>query len=295
MVDQQTKIFYSNKNSIDWKEFPVELLEFSVEPKGEYLFALTKDGNVLRFSSPDTYQKISTETMKHASITVRNKNLYYFNYENERVGKIGSAGHEEYFLYTNDRPIPAPIDNKKATYLTWGWHDKNLYLSDDYGKTWYREDVLGFPVKDFTLLNDSNARIWNGEATYAYSLKDHTPKAYSNDNPFSDFLKDHVQRIEVESGTQGCFHYLRTVAEYRINGSLLVCDSIKNFGGRGTKLEKFKRSPLILCEIRDMLDDKALIRLQCAPWRQSAWCECFSFFVLSHFRRHFDVNFAFCV
>ncbi len=207
VVNQHGHIFYSATNYIDWKLFPIAIIDFELDINSNKLFAVTESLKIASFSSPTKFEKLSNNQLSGFPINIKavNNSLYLVSYGNE-VYKVNEKEWTHTFPYTTDKGIPEPHIVKQGTKLEWGINRNQIYLADINQHNWYREYVLDFSVADFKVLNDSEVIIWDGvQNNYRYSIHNHIPKLYFPDNPIKHFLESQVQWFSIKSGIQGCF------------------------------------------------------------------------------------------
>lgn len=245
VVSQEGRIYYSDKNDIVWKEFPIDIIDFAVDDDMKKLYAITQDLRAMVFISPTQFSFLGTQKLKEPSLNIKVVNNSLFIIDGlENIYKINELGFEQERIFTTDYVIAEPEVIHHAKTLTWGTTDRDIYLSDNHGKDWYRENALDFTIADFTLLNDSCAILWDGEKyNYSYSLKDHLAKPYMPDKPLEGYLGYPIIKFCISAGSQGCFHNIEDKTEYcRVNDSTFVSEKVESSGYENKKSEVLKRS-----------------------------------------------------
>jgi len=78
VVNQNGHIFYSAKGDINWKSFPVQVIDFEVDFDSNKLFAITDSLKVISFSTPSNFQSLTNDRLSnsyHTQQTRRFQNL----------------------------------------------------------------------------------------------------------------------------------------------------------------------------------------------------------------------------
>jgi photosystem II stability/assembly factor-like uncharacterized protein len=215
VVNQKGHIFYSEASNINWKSFPITIIDFELDAGSKKLFAVTDSLKVLSFSTPTDFQTLSDERFSGFPIDIKAVNNSLFvvcnGYE---IYKANEGGLTHSIPYTTDKKISEPSIVKQFSKLTWGINGNQIYLSEDK-QDWYRENALEFGVADFMLLSDSVAILWDGvKNNYRYSLNDHIPKIYFPADPIKSFLASPIKSFSINSGSQGCFHSVTNEINY---------------------------------------------------------------------------------
>lgn len=216
VVNQSGNLFYSLASSIDWKPFPVPIVDFEIDIDSKKLFAVTNNLKVISFDTPTQFHALTDQQLSGFPIDLKvaNHSLYVLC-RGYSVYKVNEKEIIRSMLYTTDTKIQEPDIIKKGTKLTWGIHGSQLYLADDKQNKWYRENALEFNVADCMLLSDSVAILWDGiKNNYRYSLRDHSAKIHYPKNPIQSFLASPIQSFSIGSGSEGCFHSMRNEVKY---------------------------------------------------------------------------------
>lgn len=208
VVNQKGHIYYSESNNIEWKSFPIAIVDFEKDIDSEELFAITDSLMIISFSTPTEFQILTDKRLSCFPIDIKvvNHSLYLLCYEYD-VYKMNESGLIHVIPYTTDKKISEPAIVKRYKDLTWGFNGNQIYLAENSQHDWYRENAIKFDVSDCKLLSDSMAILWDGEEhNYLYSLNDHTPKIYFPENPIKSFLAAPIKSFSINSGSHGCFH-----------------------------------------------------------------------------------------
>ncbi|WP_299684366.1 hypothetical protein [uncultured Dokdonia sp.] len=249
VVDQNGQIFYTDKNNIDWKPFSETIIDFEINKNSQELYAITNDGKVISFTTPATFKPITKQrlTTRPLNIKVVNQSLYIINNKYE-VYRVNTNGITHAIPYTTDRKITKPTIVKKFKNLTWGISGNQIYLSEDNGKDWYREDTVKFSVADFQLKNDSLAILWDGHKNnYRYSLNTHKIQLYKPKEPLQKFLNSPIQSVTISASSLGCFHSAQNKVVYIAkDASTLATTKTSESNYTDAKASKFKNEVSLL-------------------------------------------------
>ncbi len=229
VVNQSRNVFYSDINNIDWKHFPIKILDFELDKESNTLFAIDDSLRIVSFTTPNEYHLVTTERLLTLPTDMKVVNGSLFILLNEylsddyEICKVNKNGLIRSIPYTTEKKIEEPHIVKQGTKLVWGTNGKHIYLADKHERDWYRENTLDFRIGDLKLLNDSVAILWDGEKNnYIYSLNDHTAKEYFPQTPLQSFLASPIKKVIITSGFYGC--YGKSIDEVRyekVNDSIL--------------------------------------------------------------------------
>jgi hypothetical protein len=216
VINQNGNIFYTEVTKINWKKFPIDIVDFEIDNDSKELFAISKNLKVILFSSPNDYEHLSKKSINSHPIDIKvaNSSLYVIDNSYE-IYKINKSEFIRSIPYTTDRKISKPRIVKQHKKLTWGISGNQIYLSENDGKDWYRENAINFSVTDFQIKSDSLAILWDGNRNnFTYSLNNHTPKIHFPNKPLKSFLSSPIESFSINSGSQGCFHSMGNKVEY---------------------------------------------------------------------------------
>lgn len=228
VVDQEHHIYYSTMDEIKWREFPIEINEFEVDVNSDKLFAVSNDLRVITFLAPSDFTTLNKKALerKPMDIQIVNGSFYAIEGGND-IYKITSDSYKKITPYTRDHKIADVNNVTKGKTLTWGAKGNQLYLSEDGGNNWYRENVLKFGIANIKLLSDSEAILWDGfKNNYRYFLATNSYSKFSYVKPIEDFLFSPIEKIIVIANSSGCFHNYNNRVEYSRKDSVLTT---KNF------------------------------------------------------------------
>ncbi len=262
VVEQAGHIFYTDTLSIDWKPFPLKFINFETDAQSGKLYVVADSLCVYTFITPDNYLTLNKEPKAAYPIDLKvvAQSLYILT-GNYNVYKVSEKGIVKSDLCTKDRKIAKPTLIRQHGRLHWGAGGRHLYLSDDDGKTWYRENIVDFGIADLKIVDDSTAILWDGSKNnYRYSLQQHRVEKWIPEKPLHDWLASPIISITIQSGNRGCFHYQSNdLTYYRKNDSTFTCKYINENGSESKSPSVFKNR----VDVRIL--DKALHRINDIP------------------------------
>jgi photosystem II stability/assembly factor-like uncharacterized protein len=243
VVNQSGHIFYTDINNIDWQPFPIKIYDFELDNDSKTLVAISDSLKIVSLTSPTEFHLLTDKQLSSYPIDIKivNGSLYVVSSGYE-VYKVNKNELKRSIPYTIDKKIEEPEIVKQGTKLVWGTNGNQIYLADDNKRDWYRENALDFYIRDFRLLNDSVAILWDGKKNnYIYSLSNHTPKQYFPEAPLKTFLASPIKTFIINSGSQGCFHSYNDEVRYeRVNDSIFKTSTASANGFREKKSSNFK-------------------------------------------------------
>lgn len=255
VINQKNNIFYSEISEINWKSFPIKIIDFEIDRDSKDLFAVTDELNVVCFTSPEEYDNLSNKTLSSPPLNLKvvNHSLYVIDNYYE-VYKVNQSEFIHSIPYTTDKKIPTPRIINQHKKLTWGFNGNQIYLSENDGAHWYRENVIDISVEDFQLKSDSTAILWDGKNNYSYSLGDKSPKFYTPNEPLKSFFSTSLQSLTIDAGSQGCFHSIGNKIDYKTKNSSIL--SVRKISGNDNEVSKFKNevSSSLLTEILENIN-----------------------------------------
>ncbi|MFA7327047.1 MAG: hypothetical protein WC121_10315 [Candidatus Kapaibacterium sp.] len=239
LINQRNNIFYSDLNNIDWKVFPINIIDFELDKNNDKFYAITDSLKVIEFESPIEYKYLSESKLKNYPIDLKvvNSSVFIIDYS-YNIYKVNEKEFVGTLPYTIDEDIPKPNVIRDGEDITWGAIDNHLYLSNNgWCYDWYREDVLNLYIADIFLIDDSTAILWDGRGNnYIYSLKDNSIKPYIYENPLNGFLKYPVESLSILSGCLRCdlekyeiMNFVATENDNLVSESYIKYDRIKPY------------------------------------------------------------------
>ncbi len=261
VVNQNGHVFYSDEREINWKKFPIDIIDFDIDQIRSKLFAITADLKMVEFSNPLEYEMLSNIQLKKRPMDTKlvNATLYLIDGE-DKISKVSNRTLVNIGLYTTDHKINGIKIVAQAPTLTWGGKSHNLYISDNEGKDWYRESVCDFSIISIRALGDTAAIIWDGIQSHLYTLRDHSIQLYQLHFPLRDFLKVPISNFVIESGSQGCFHGFSNYVSFEnvLNSTLTVKECV-------TAGNQMNRDPLYRKSVKAQQLFELLAAIDSAP------------------------------
>jgi len=243
VVNQYGLIFYSDAKNIEWKSFPIAIVDFEIDSDSKKLYAVTHSLKIISLTTPTDFQTLTDKRLSGFPIDIKVVNHSLFLVCNEYdIYKVNEQGVTLSFLYTTDKNISEPRIIKQGEKLTWGINGNQIYLAEGRQQDWFRENAIEFNISDFMLLNDSLAILWDGtKNNYLYSLHDHTPKIHYPQNPIKSFLASPLKSFAINSGSRGCFHSAGNEVNYeRTDDSTFTTSTVSVNHYQDKEPSKFK-------------------------------------------------------
>lgn len=239
IINQDEHLYFTDKNEINWKEFPIKIVDFEMDRRTNKLFAITKDLQVISLLTPENFNYISGgKTLLSIPWSVQAVDSSLFAIDNSNnIYKINSSEFTRIIPYTIDHKIPASLDIKKFKKLTWGISSNNqIYLSENNGKDWFREGVIDKIVCDYNLISDSLAILWDCHETFLYSLESHKLEPYIPVKPLDSFLQSPIVSFSINL-TSG--NLVKKKIEYtKFNDTLFTTTNISKIEYSGDEWDK---------------------------------------------------------
>jgi len=256
IVNQQGHIFYTGEDTIEWKELN-NIVDFEYDKDNNRVYVITNELRVGILDGAFHRNWTSTEKLISSPICLRvfNGSLYVWN--RYQLYRLNPHKFEVTPVYTNDQPIEKPEVTAKATYKIWGASGREVFQSDDFGKTWYRLTILPFYMGNFKPITDEEAIVSDGALSkfYLLSVTDEAVKfsPYQVVNPLDHFLEKSVKEFYVEKGSRGCFHFRKERIGYEIDhDTIFTCRNIEKTEGDDISKKKYKSS-ITLRELHGLL------------------------------------------
>ncbi len=229
VVNQNGHFYYSDKDLIEWKKFPVKIVDFELDIESQLLYVISDSLKIYTFSDPLHSQLLKQEKLSSFPIDIKVSNGSLFIITNNlNVYKISKDEMKRSMLYTSDHAIPEPEKVVWGKKVTWGANGNHLYILDKNDMNWYRENVFDFEISSIFLQNDSVAILWDGvRNNYIYSLNNHSCKIYNPKTPLQSFLSYPVKSFTINAGSAGCFHNIYNLVTYeKVNDSTFTNSKI---------------------------------------------------------------------
>jgi photosystem II stability/assembly factor-like uncharacterized protein len=220
IVNCSNRWFYTKVDKINWQVLETINGVF-LDTETQQLWAFNKDNHIILLDNQlnTSWQSPAIYKNPPLSTTASNGDLYFF--DEESLYKVNKTSSTNSLNYQKDTPIQVELEKRsKATYITWGWDDANLYQSRNLGKTWYRVEQLP-NARDcrFNAVNDSILLIYDFAKMQRFEYNSQTKerKPYQLTHFFDDFLTAKITKVSISSGSQGCFHYEDNLIDYQWN------------------------------------------------------------------------------
>lgn len=216
VVRQDDHIFYTDTAHLDWKQFPVNIVDFTLDQGTNELYAVCRNRESIVFTNPLKFHLLCHERLRRLPVDIKAVNGSLFVLDNEyEVHKVNARKTINAILYTKDEKITEPNLKKQGVKLAWGAEGNELFIADDGRLDWYRENTLPFTISDLKLLNDSVALLWDGADNYLYTLKSHKAELYYPKDILRKFLVSPITSMGLISYSAGCFHLFESSISYK--------------------------------------------------------------------------------
>jgi hypothetical protein len=258
LVEMDDKWFYSKMNVIDWKILP-KITKLTLDKINNVLYGLNEDRFTIEFDSEINITWKSDNKIPVLSNNMQAVNGTLFFLVDEEVYKINKNEFKNALNYESERSIEVTLEQRsKATFITWGWDNYNIYNSEDLGKTWYRVYHIPTGISDLVARNDSIAIIYNSNTMerFEFNNKSKQVRTTTFNNPLDNFLANTISKVSLEMGSRGCFHHWENTIEYNLDEKTGIyssskpkvmskSDYVKDFKNYKNKFEKNKIDSLL--------------------------------------------------
>lgn len=234
VVDQQGRIFYTQRDSIDWVPMK-DVTDFEITESGN-LFLLKKGSEIELVN--DQLDTLWTRKIKYGSptnfIAVKNEALYIKTYE--ELIKLNEKGEWRTPLLTDDYDIPQPYETLDYHDERYGYDGRLILQYDTRKKKWFRLKEVDFIIGGMIVLDDQIILTNVGlDSHFSFLPEDKTLIEYNFPARVLDLQKNKVESFTVEDGSQGCFHFVTNTRTYKRKGDVFKVDKNDN--------EHFKKMP----------------------------------------------------
>lgn len=199
VIQYGDRIFYSKMDKIEWKSLNYEIASFDTDDSK--LYVVTMNAELLSFDQLESFdpKKLANynRNFKIEEINIVNNELYLLQ-NDASVFKYSNGLNSELEPYTSDKNIPNFGSYSSKDKLFCAVENNQIYISDDEGKSWYREATLkDFFILDYYINSDSLITFWTDLASYQeYSLKTHTFKPIKYAFQLDSFLKFPIETFD---------------------------------------------------------------------------------------------------
>jgi hypothetical protein len=207
LVKQEELVFYSKKDSINWKCLK-EYNDFYTDPSNSALFFKTTKGDIVRADSTlapmHTYENIITGY----DYKCRNGSLFIVS--DDKMQQLDPHNQVVSVSFTTKRSsglLPITIGYSRTGAI--GVLNGKAYLQKDYNGKWDDLFVFPIPVDNGNLSMIENAVILynrNDDSLFYFDLLGKEVARRSKSKMVQDFCNASISRLIFSVGSQGCFH-----------------------------------------------------------------------------------------
>lgn len=244
IVDQNNRIFYSDKDSIVWRSLP-DVIAFEYDKSRNNLYLIDQQLNVFSVGDRAENARDSLGRLKKEprSLFARNGSLYAWL--GDEIARINSSSAFTTPIYTEAYPIENLSFKTQTGHKTWGVSESHVYQSGDGGKSWYRVKHLDFSIGSFKPLNDTTAVISDRDYDRYYLL--HTASGRLEDYLLpngitSAFSLDQIASVALEEISTGCFHHYTSGILFTKNGTDFKATQMISNKFRGKEVQQVERT-----------------------------------------------------
>lgn len=234
---QGQKVYYCNKDEMKWHLFKTRLTDFAIDDKTNDLYGITTDHRIVLAEDPENIITLSDReiNVEIADIKAVDGLLYAVCNNGKDLYKVSRDTFIHVIPYTTDKLTKQPPIVHDGNNIRWGINERHLYLAEYGSGKWYREAIFPCPVKDFGLINDSTAILWDGNRTsYQYLLKEHDYQTYKPLHPIKDFLESEIESVYIQSSVIGCSGATYNDILYKKqDDGFLYCSQVKEYDRHG--------------------------------------------------------------
>jgi hypothetical protein len=221
LINQQGNVYWSEIDSVDWKELP-QIRDFEVS-ENESVYLLDKNLKVeLRdFKFQVVFKSEDSLGTYPRAISVRNNN--FFALTGNKIYKINQSDFKESKLLTEEIPIPKPQIRLMYGNEPYGFEGNTIFKFDKKKNSWYRFMELEFFISN-AVLRDDQIIVADHTLKNRYVLNTIEKKIEKYDLPESlfDLSNNPVKHISFSVGSYGCFHSNSEIREYRLKNQSFV-------------------------------------------------------------------------
>ncbi|KXX70477.1 hypothetical protein AVL50_08955 [Flammeovirga sp. SJP92] len=222
ILKQNGKLFYTNRNSIDW-QYVSRVSDFEVSENGQF-YTINHDYSISIYDASFLEIWKSNEVIDDElrAITVKNNSLFVLTYDN--LYKIDEKEFKVSPIFTDEQPIKEPyrkINYKGQLYGFWG---EDILHFDQKLKLWSRLMTADFSVGEAKIVEDK-LLITDRECNknYFVDIENRALDEYIiRDHLFSGLI---AQELHFELTSDGCFHSEDAIRVYTKNADKFVIDN----------------------------------------------------------------------
>ena len=220
IVNQQGKIYYTKKDSINWRRIP-DVVDFEITKNREIIYFVNKDLSIQTFDKNVKPKWKSNKSLNNFSlIETQNENLYVFTYSD--IYRINQNDFSKYELLTNEVPISEPYKKFNFNGELIGFEGNKILKYDKGKQSWYKYMDIPFQIANSAKFENkiiiSDASLQN---RYRVKLENKEIIEFALPIKLFDIEKNKIVSIRFEKGSQGCFHSNLIFKEYKLKGNVL--------------------------------------------------------------------------
>jgi hypothetical protein len=216
LVNQEGKVFYSKEKKIEWKQID-DCIDFSYDKQIDKLWILNTDLTIQLLDQEISVIWNSKRKLESRPIAIYAANGFLYVWHRQDISRVNESEFSETPIYTTDFPIKQPDITAKATFISWGVSGNEIYQSDYQENKWYRVKRFPFYILNFKAVNDSLCIISDNECRfYEFNSKSGIYNPYALTQPLRDFLDYQIEKVILQTGSQGCFHNYATTINYEL-------------------------------------------------------------------------------
>lgn len=206
IAGQNGRVFAADMDTTQWKPLPGNCRDFETDPLNQLIYAVDKDNRIIIVDKDGGYAYPENAVLEKDPMDMKTaKGSLYVIDRFENIYRINQHEFTKVRMYTRDFPIPEPpMVNKQGT-IAVGTTGRDIYVSENSGRDWYRQGISDFWLEGISLLDSGSALLWDGKKNYRFDFADKTTTPYNPVKPLETFLKYPVKQFTIESGGSGCF------------------------------------------------------------------------------------------
>ena len=245
IINQQGKIFYSNKKNLDWNELS-QIVDFEVT-EDESIYLIDKSLKVILKDSLFNTVFTSEKSLNATPIAINTKNNSLFALTGSMIYKIDPQTYLSTELLTNEVPIPEPYLKVESNSQLYGFNDKDVLIYKIEENGWKRFMELPISVSNVTKIDEKTIlQDSYSNNNYVIDFENKVIESFELPKTLIDLSKIKVIEFSIEEGSQGCFHSERHYRSYKLKGDEFV---LENRNGNFLRNMNRKISPESIQEI----------------------------------------------
>jgi hypothetical protein len=226
LVKQDGLLFYSSKDSINWKFLP-QYEDFYTDPQNSALFFKTKTSDFVK--ADEKLSPVFTFLGPFTGYTASCKNASLYILGVDRIFHLKQDNSfETRFIYSNQPADIEPVAFGYCNKGTFGALDNQIYLQTDYKGDWKHQFDLPFIIDSGSICLADNNRllVTRKDSLLYYSMVSGKVESITKADRKEGFLKSGIEKIIFEYGSRGCFHHFSDRVTYERNGNEFVTEGV---------------------------------------------------------------------